>query len=129
MWQVFFRLQRSPVLRSEMLTALMSGTQLLAERIPNALLLDVALLATASRRYLEAEIVDDYAALLRRVEEKWAAPDWTARVFDSIHANYVSGLLKGWAMDMEQLDEVTYVPKMTQWYLEHDVPGYFVKEL
>src|SRR5258708_1661037 len=78
-WAVFFRDQRSPFLRSQLITALMSGHPLELERLTNPVLADVLLLASTTRNYFEAEIIDDWEGLLRKVEEVWKNPMWTRR--------------------------------------------------
>ena len=126
-WKTFFACQRSPVLRSQVLLALMAGTPFEVERLPVAALPDVALLATASRSYCEAEIVDDYAALLRRVEEEWGAPDWTCKRFDSPHLCCLDFILKGTTEFVAAED--LYISELTQWLLDQEAPSYFKKEL
>lgn len=118
-WESFFMCQPSPVLRSQLLTALMAGTVLEAECVPTSALLDVVLLATAAREHCNAEIVDDYEALLQRTRDEWNRPDWTTRVFDSIYANKANQILQG---RTEFHSECEYVPRMVAWYLAHEAP-------
>jgi hypothetical protein len=127
-WEVFFQCQRSPVLRSQMLTTLMAGTALQAECVPTSSLLDAVLISFAARVYCEAEVVDDYARLLERTEELWRAPDWTSRVFNSIHGNTANFIINHGAREFVCAEE-QYVPLMARWYLEHDCPEYFETEL
>ena len=126
-WETFFMCQRSPVLRSQMLTTLMAGTPIEAERVPVAALLDVVLIAMAARQYCAAEIADDYRALLSRTEELWARPDWTTRVFSSLHAGTANFILKG-STEFTCAEDL-YIPSMVAWYMRYDPPSYFTKEL
>lgn len=125
-WEAFFMCQKNPIWRSQLITSMMAGTQLHAESVPNALLLDLLLFATASRYYLQAEIVDDYEALKQRVREEWAKPDWTTKVFSQTHARWCNCILNG----ATQFDcpEEKYIPDMVSWYIEHNPPVYFVEE-
>lgn len=124
-WESFFRCQRSPVLRSEVLTALLSGSRLEVLRLPTSLLLDVLLLATAAREECNAEIVDDYESLRSRVAEEWKRPDWSTRVFDQLHANKASCILHG-QTEFVCLEDA-YIPGMVAWYLGQEVPKDFVE--
>jgi hypothetical protein len=127
-WEDFFRCQRSPVLRSQLLTALMAGTPLVVDRLPSASLLDVVLLATAARNHCDAEIVDDYAALLQRARDEWAAPGWTALVFDQQHGNKANYILQG--SDWFDNHEESYIPDMVAWYLRQtDAPAVFERKI
>lgn len=126
-WELFFRDQRSPVLRSQLITALMSGHQLEVERLPVAVLLDVVLLSMTTRNYLDAEVVDDYQLLLNRTEEKWKDPMWTCRVFDQTHTNAAGFILRG--SDKFVCTEDMYIPSLVEWLLEHEPPQYFSEEL
>jgi hypothetical protein len=126
-WETFFKCQRSPVLRSQILAALMCGTPFTVDKLPVAALPDVALLATASRGYCEAEIVDDYAALLGRVEEEWRRSEWTCRAFDSSHLNCLDFICKG-TREFVALEDA-YIPALVRWVLAQEVPQYFKKEL
>ena len=105
----------------------MAGTPLQAERVPTAALLDVVLLATAAREYCEAEILDDYQALLERTEEEWRRPDFTHRVFDSQHGNWANWILKG-RRDFPEAD-TAYIPDWVGGVLRSETPSYFVREL
>lgn len=125
-WPLFFRCQRNPFLRSQLLTALMAGTQLELERLPNAVLADVVLLAMVSREYHQAEIIDDFEGLLARVNELWKQKDFTHRVFDSIHLSTVSFITMG--TNQIHCAEERYIPDMVEWYLHRDPPTYFTKE-
>jgi hypothetical protein len=127
-WEAFFRCQRSPLFRSQLLMALLSGTTIQVDHLPITMLLDVVLLATAARGYCEAEIVDDYGSLVAKVREVWDRPDYTARVFDSIHglaANFIvyHGRRKFACFEEE------YIPIMVGWYLRHESPNYFKREI
>src|ERR1700733_8017072 len=126
-WSLFFRCQRNPILRSQLVAALLVGTPLEVDRLPSAALLDAVLLATASRAYCESEIVDDYTALLRRTDEEWRRPDWTSKVFDSIHTGTANFILHG-STEFVCVEE-QYIPTMVQDYLQGAMPNCFVKEL
>lgn len=127
-WETFFSRQRNPVLRSQLITALMSGHALEVERLPAATLLDVVVLSTASRMHLEAEIIDNYEALLRHTEEVWKDPLWSCRVFDQFHMMAAGFMLRGVAHDFA-IYEDQYVPEFVQWMLEQEPPVYFKKEM
>ena len=126
-WETFFRCQKAPMLRHQVLIALMSGKPFCIERLPSAVLLDVLLLATAARQDCDAEIVDDYDGLVTRVRLAWAKPDWTCKVFDNIHLTKASCILE----DRREFicPEDQYIPEMVGWYLRHDVPEFIGKEL
>lgn len=126
-WSIFFRDQRAPFLRSQMITALMSGHQLEVERLPAASLLDAVLLSMTARNYHEAEIIDDFNALLRRTDDLWRDPMWTRRVFDQTHTGAADFIIRG--MTQFVCAEDMYIPELTQWFLEHDPPKYFSEEL
>jgi hypothetical protein len=126
-WESFFRCQRSPILRSQLLTALMAGTQLVMERVPTSGLLDALLLSTATRNYCEAEIIDDYDGLLVRTAETWKRPDWSTKVFSSMHANAANFILLG--TKEFNCAEDAYIPAMVGWYLQQDPPDYFSHEM
>jgi hypothetical protein len=126
-WESFFRCQRHPMLRSQLLTGLMAGTRIEAERIPTPALLDAVLIAAAARQVHNAEVVDDFQALLTRTETLWAAPDWCTRVFSSIHGRWADRILKG-AQGFDTPEE-KYIPAMVGWYLEQDPPDYFSYEM
>lgn len=125
-WPLFFRCQRNPFLRSQLITALMAGTQLELARLPNAVLADVVLLAMVSREYHQAEIIDDYAGLLERINEVWRNPEFTHRTFDSIHLSTVSFITMG--TNQIHCAEEQYIPDLVEWYLTRDAPDYFTKE-
>jgi hypothetical protein len=127
-WETFFQCQRSPALRSQLLAALLSGTQIVVERLPQQMLLDVVLLAFAARVYCDSEIVDNWAELLRRTEEEWERPDWTCRIFDSIHTSAANNIVHGQVSNFTCAEE-QYIPDMAQWYLDHDLPEYFSREI
>jgi hypothetical protein len=127
-WHFFFSCQRNPILRSQLLTSLMAGTPLEIARLPTEVLLDVVLIATATREFHEAEVVDDYDELLTLTEEAWKRPDWTTKVFDSIHCNWADSILNRGRRDFDS-PETKYVPSLVGWYLQHDPPVYFKKEL
>jgi hypothetical protein len=110
-----------------MLTALMAGTPLEAARIPTAALLDALLIAFAARTYCEAELVDDFSALMHRVDEEWKRPDWTTKVFDSLHGCAANFILLG-STEFAAIEE-RYIPEFVAWYINHDVPTYFDREL
>lgn len=127
-WSFFFSCQRNPILRSQVLTALMAGVPLEIARLPTEVLLDVVLIATATREFHEAEVVDSYDELLTLTEEAWKRPDWTTKVFDSIHCNWADSILNRGRRDFDS-PETKYVPSLVGWYLTHDAPVYFKKEL
>lgn len=131
-WELFFQCQRNPVLRSQLITALMGGTPLIVERVPTALWLDLVLVATTTRECLEAEIVDDYAGLLRMTDERWRDPLFTSRVFWSIHAGRADFIVRSGGTDVDGLwedPETAYLPGLMTAYLESPgVPEYFVEE-
>jgi len=127
-WETFFLCQRNPVLRSQVLAALMTGTRLVVAHLSTPLCLDVVLLGFAARVYCDAEVVDDWAELLRRTEEEWERPDWTCRVFSSIHACAASAIVKGQVINFTCSEE-QYIPDLVQYYLEHDLPEYFSREI
>lgn len=126
-WEVFFRDQRSPLLRSQLITALMSGHQLEVERLPHGALLDAVVLSMTTRNYLDAEIVDDYTVLLRHVDELWRDPMWTRRVFDQYHSNAAGFIVRGSTKFV--CAEDLYIPDLVRWFLEHEPPQYFSEEL
>ncbi len=126
-WDVFFHYQRNPLLRSQLITALLSGHQLEVERLPAATLLDAVLLSMAARNYAESEVIDDYSALLRRVDEAWKSPLWTRRVFDQTHMGTADFILRG--TSEFTCHEDAYIPDFVTWLLEHEVPNYFAEEL
>ena len=126
-WETFFRCQKAPLLRHQILMALMAGTPFCVERLPSAVLLDVLLVATAARQDCGAEVVDDYDGLVTRVRAAWARPDWTCRVFDSIHLDKANCILDGRTEFI--CSEDVYIPNMVGWYLQQDVPEYVAKEL
>jgi hypothetical protein len=126
-WAIFFRDQRSPFLRSQLITALMAGKQLEVERLPTSTLLDVVILSMAARNYHDAEIIDDYNALLRRTDDAWKDPMWTRRIFDQTHMNVADFILRGATEFVCYEDQ--YIPALVSWLLEHDPPTYFSEEL
>lgn len=126
-WTVFFRDQRSPFLRSQLITALMSGHALEVERLPTATLADAVMLSMTARCYHEAEIIDDYQALLSKTNEVWKDPMWTRRTFDQFHLGAVSFILMGSTEFVCHEDK--YVPGLVGWLLEQEPPDYFSKEL
>lgn len=128
-WSRFFYCSRNPVLRSQLLTALLAGTPLTAERLPTAALADAVLLCEGARRYHSAEVVDDFAGLCRRVEEKWAEPTWTARTFDQLYLQAVGSVTRSRSDSALELPETGWIPNMVGWYLEHGVPEYFRQEV
>lgn len=125
-WEVFFACQRSPVIRSQVIMALMAGTPFEVERLPVAALPDVTLLATASRNYCEAEIVDDYTRLLARLDEEWKRPTWTCQAFDSSHLCCLDFILRGTTEFIAPED--LYIQTLASWALEQEVPKYFKRE-
>jgi hypothetical protein len=127
-WETFFMCQRSPVFRSQVLAALMTGTRLVVAHLPTSALLDAVLVGFATRVYCDAEIVDDWAELLRRTEEEWERPDWTCRVFDNLHLQAASAIVQGRADNFVCFEE-QYIPDLVQWYLENDLPEYFSREV
>jgi hypothetical protein len=126
-WSNFFRDQRCPVVRSQLITALMAGRQLEVERLPTAALADAVMLSMVSRYYFEAEIIDDYPALLRTTEAKWKEPMFCHEVFNQMHLSTVSFVVRG--SDELVCYEDQYIPSLVGWWLNHDVPEYFAKEL
>lgn len=127
-WDFFFKCQRSPILRSQLLTALMAGTPLEIDRVPRAALLDALLLATVSRQYHEAEIVDDYQGLVRRADESWRDPQFTHATMDQIHGGTISFLCYGYDIDLTTV-ETNYIAGMVGSVLRSEPPVYFSKEL
>ena len=127
-WEIFFYEQRNPVLRSQMLTILMAGTPMEAERVPKAALLDALLLAYAARRYYSAEIIDDFQVLVERVKEEWERPTWTTKVFSNSHANAAAFIVYQGARSLDDCEH-QYLLNMVEWYLGHDCPNYFDEEL
>ena len=123
-WEIFFYEQRNPVLRSQMLTILMAGTPMEAERVPKAALLDALLLAYAARRYYSAEIIDDFQVLVERVKEEWERPTWTTKVFSNSHANAAAFIVYQGARSLDDCEH-QYLLNMVEWYLGHDCPAYF----
>ena len=128
-WEVFFRQQRSPLLRSQLITAVMAGKQFETDRLPKAALADAVLLSMAARNYVEAEIVDDYPALLRRTDETWKEPDWTCKVFDQSHTGTVDFIVRGVTTTRFTCAEDAPIPGLVEWLLDHDCPDYFAEEL
>jgi hypothetical protein len=126
-WEFFFRDQRSPLVRSQLITALMAGRPLEVERLPAAALLDAVLLSMTARNYLDAEIVDDYHALLRRADEAWRDPMWTRRVFDQTHLGAADFVVRG-ATEFKCFEDL-YIPAFVGGMLAGDPPVYFKKEL
>lgn len=124
-WEVVFRCQRSPVYRSEMVTALMAGTAIPVERLPVAMLADAVLMATACREHCAAEVVDDYQLLINRMEETFSRADYSARVSDTTFLTKVSSILMGYQPFVDL--ETDCVPALAAWYLAQvSVPSYFV---
>jgi hypothetical protein len=128
-WEAVFSCQRHPVYRSQLITALMAGTALNAEAVPVGALPDALLLCTAARAHCEAEVVDDYPALVRRMEETFKRPDFTARLCDTAFLSKVSGICWGWGEEFINAEDQC-VPLLVRWLLEQDaVPEYFKEEL
>ena len=123
-WKQFFMCQPNPVLRSQLLAALMAGQVLQVERLPVAVLQDAVLLAMAARNYCEAEVVDDYAALLQRTRDEWRRPDFTHALMDQTHGYWVDAIVERGASSFDNYEE-QYIPEMTAWFLAHDAPSYF----
>jgi len=105
----------------------MAGKQMEVERLPAASLLDVVVMSSATRNYHEAEIIDDFHALLRRTSDAWKSPTWCRKTFDQTHANAASFILMG-LTEFVTLED-SYIPDLAGWLLEHDPPEYFTKEL
>jgi hypothetical protein len=82
----------------------------------------------AARNYHEAEIIDDYEALLRRTDETWKDPQWTRRTFDQTHSAAADFIIK-WGTSEFRCNEDLYIPELVQWLLENEPPQYFVEEL
>ncbi len=127
-WETFFRCQPNPVLRSQLITALLAGVPLQVDRIPTPVLLDAVLLAFAARTYCEAEIVDDFQTLCDRAEEEWRQPDWTTKVFSQLHACAANFIINHGSKSFSGVEEQYIVP-MVRWYLGHAAPDYEMKEL
>lgn len=127
-WERFFQHQRSPMLRSQLLTALMTGGKPLeVESLPSAVLLDTLLLAAVARQEHEAEIVDDYDGLLARVNREWAEPAWTCKRFDQRHSGLASLIAIGNSVTFTDPD-VEYLVTMVGTYLNQDAaPEFFGK--
>jgi len=125
-WESFFQCQRHPMLRSQLLTALMAGTPLSLEWLPTPMLLDVVLVCTAARNHCDAEIIDDYRGLLDKVNELWSQPNWSCKVFSSIHGSRANSILQGSA-EFTCTEEL-YIPAMVDWYLTHEPPQYLAVE-
>lgn len=126
-WRIFFREQRNPFVRSQLITALMSGHPLETERLPKIALLDALVIASTTREYLNAEIVDDFDALKERVNAVWKDPLWSRRIFDQTHMTAASFILLGTTRFSCYEDQ--YVPDLVEWLLETDPPVYFSEEL
>jgi hypothetical protein len=126
-WEFFFRDQRAPLLRSQLITALMAGRVLEVDRLPTAALLDAVVLSMTARAYLDAEIVDDYAALLRRTDTAWRDPMWTRRMFDQTHIAAADFIVRG-ATEFKCFEDM-YLPAFVGRMLELDPPSYFKREL
>lgn len=109
------------------MTALMSGHPFETERVPKSALLDVLLIASTTREYLNAEVIDDFAALKERVDETWRDPMWTRRVFDQTHMNAADFILKGTTRFSCHEDQ--YIPDLVEWMIQNDPPEYFSEEL
>ena len=131
-WVRFFRCQRSIMLRSQLVTALMAGTPLEAARAPAGALLDALLIALAARTRCDAEVVDDWVGLVTRAAEKWADPLTTSRTLDQVHADKASILCWRRGEDDGGLfagPEVAYVPAMVAQWIDAEPPRYFGREL
>ena len=126
-WENFWLRQRHPVLRSQLITALMAGTVVEVAQVPTAALLDAVLIATAAREYCQAEVVDDYQALLYLAKETIDQPDYTHRATDSIHGN-AACLIIYYGLRKFVSAEDLYIPEMIEQYLQQEVPNYFLKE-
>jgi len=126
-WDNFFKCQRCPVLRSQLITSLMAGKLLEVERLPKAALLDAVLIAMTTREYHQAEVIDDYTALCRLTNEEWKDPMWSCKVFDQNHLGTADFVVRG--SNEFVCHEDQYIPGLIGWFLGHDVPEYFVKEL
>lgn len=127
-WETFFVCQPNPVLRSELITSMLVGTPLQFERVPTVALLDAVLLASTARVYCESEIVDDFKALCDRVEEEWRRPEWSCRVFSSIHGNAANFIVNHGRQKFAGCEE-QYIVDMVTWYLGHDAPDYKAKKI
>lgn len=122
-WETFFARQRSPVLRSQVITALQAGTPFAYEAVPTAALLDVAVVARVCRYHHTAEVVDDYTSLLRRIDELWKRPDWTTKVFDQAHAPMVSAAIWWDSKELNDWDpHEYYAVDLIGGYLELEEP-------
>lgn len=67
--EYFFSSCRNPINVSNLITALASGNQIKADRVPVEVLPHVVLLTTIGLRSFQQQIVDDYALLLQRTLE------------------------------------------------------------
>lgn len=131
-WWEFFRSQRNPVLRSQLITSIMAGVVLEVDRLPKAALADALMLATACREEWDCEIVDNYRALQRRVKEVVEEPDFTHAVMDQLHFRiaYLVACREPRAhIPFPEEHETKYIGPLTQDLLNADVPSYFKKEL
>jgi hypothetical protein len=127
-WDFFFRDQRSPVLRSMLVVALMAGKAWEVDRLPTDAMLDAVLLSCACRANHTAEVVDDFEALLRRTSEVWKSPMWTRKTFDQVHSCTASFIVLQGTSGFGNFEE-RYIPDLAGWYLARDAPKYFTKEL
>lgn len=121
-WEQCFVSQSSPVLRSQLLAALMAGTQIEADRVPVPALLDAVVLATTARNYCEAEIVDDYQRLLERAKEERLVDgrDGHCRMHQ-IHQ--ISFILDGVADELTAPED-QYLERMVTRFLSMEPPAY-----
>jgi hypothetical protein len=127
-WETFFRCQPNPIIRSQLLTALLAGSTIQVDRVPTVALQDVLMLALGARKYCDAEIVDSWQNLKERVFDVWARPDFTHRMMDQTHCLWCSAVVHRGAEEFLNSEE-RYVPAMVAWYLGHASPSYFVKEI
>lgn len=125
-WRTFFCRQRHPLLRSNVTATLMAGRVMEVERLPKAALLDALLLAFTARTYFDAEVVDDFPALLRRADEVWREPGWSCRVFDQAHCAVADFIIRGSAEFVCRED--LYIPAMVGRILAEDPPAYFADD-
>jgi hypothetical protein len=127
-WDFFFRDQRSATLRSMLVASIMAGRPLEMERLPAGALLDVVLLGCACRVVHQAEVVDDWEALLRRTNEEWKNPLWTRKTFDQVHSGTASFIALQGRSEFLNFEE-SYIPDLAGWILAHEPPEYFAREL
>jgi hypothetical protein len=105
---------------------MMAGTVVETERCSEASLADFLLMAFTSRVYHEAEVVDDYEALLTRIREVWSRSEFTHHVFDSTHLRAAAYIA---FQNCEEFScpEEDYISALIGGWFEVDPPEYFKK--